>query len=186
MFYDSCQPLTVQRKCQHAGEGDVEHEGVEEVDGHETNRNCRGAACRARRAVCRSGMCWPLRCCVTTGRRARHAMAPTDTPPVPPGRDGALPLHPNPSHRPWGKARIYRRGEFQTRQTQSTCRHRAKVTGPLTSQEDIFAGHQQNACLLTQKETASHQGSRRASAAHAGAVVSTIHKRPRFVESAPL
>ncbi len=97
-----------------------------------------------------------------------------------------LPLHPNPSHRPRGKARIYRRGEFQARQTQSTCRHRAKVTGPLTSQEDIFAGHQQNACLLTQKETASPQGSRRASAAHAGAVVSTIHKRPRFVERAPL
>ncbi len=27
----------------------------------------------ARRVVCRSGMCWPIRRCVTTGRRARHA-----------------------------------------------------------------------------------------------------------------
>ncbi len=71
-----CPPLSVQRKCPHAGDGGVEQKGMEGAGVHETNRNCRGAACRARRAVCRSGLCWPLRCCVTTGRRARHAMAP--------------------------------------------------------------------------------------------------------------
>ncbi len=44
--------------------------GEGESGDHEPSRNRRSDTCVARRVVCRSRLCWPLRRCVTTRRRA--------------------------------------------------------------------------------------------------------------------
>ena len=93
--------------------------------------------------------------------RSRTPPTSRTTAPRPPGTcnvplHSESPHHPNyhgqpraaptsePSPSTLGQGTNHRRGEFQTRQPWPTCCHRAKVTEPLTSQEGIFAGHQQH------------------------------------------